>query len=389
MVARVSLNTIVQNFNLVQNGQALQSPALGAAAGRDGVLSQQEAQSLQNVLAVSKDTGKSTSLFNLMSQNNIGGITLDLSNDILGTPDLSAPAVPIAEINKGFVTQQNGKRVKASVLQQAAGTDGILTVAEADTLKNVIVTNKKTKETLNLADAMTANGVAAIDLNNPGDPTGAKGVPIAELAKTFSAQQNGQPVSADILRKAAGKDGLLTVQEAAKLDDVILTNNETGESLNLADCMVKNGVASIDLNEPETGVPLADLTDKFTIIQNGKDVSINDLLAAAGDDKILSQSEAEALQNVIVINNATGKTLNLADCMKANDVKAIDLRSANPATPADTTPATDDTATSDDTTATPSPTGTNTSTNTSAFRQQLIQIMQQMLAMMMQLFFQS
>jgi hypothetical protein len=379
MVARVSLNTLVQSFNLIQNGQALQTPVLGTAAGRDGVLSQQEARSLQNVLVVNKDTKESTSLFNLMNQNNIAGITLDLSSDILGTPDLSASAVPIAEINKGFITQQNGKRVKASVLQQAAGTDGILTIEEAAELKNVIVTNKQTRESLNLADCMAANGVSAIDLNNPNDPPGAKGVPIAELAKAFSAEQNGQPVELPVLLKAAGKDGLLTVKEAKKLDDVILTNNETGESLNLADCMVKNGVASIDLNEPETGVPLADLAAKFAFIQNGTDVSTDNLLAAAGEDKILSQDEAEVLQNVIVINNETGKTLNLADCMKANNVKAIDLRAI---TPVEETPPTDDgTDTTDDTDVTP--------VDNSSFRQQLIQMMQQMLEMIMQLFFQS
>lgn len=404
MVARISLNTIAQGFNLVQNGQPLQAPALGSAAGRDGVLSQQEAQTLQNVFAVDKSTGESATLANLMSQNNIGGIALDLSSNILSTPDLTGLIVPLSEISKGFVTRQNGKAVKDTVLAGAAGTDGVLTVEEATALKNVIVTNRKTGETLNIADCMIANVVGAIDLNDPSSPGGLKGVPISELAKTFSAQQNGQAVDPALLLKAAGKDGLLTVKEAASLQDVILTNNDTGETLNLVDCMIKNGVASIDLNEPDAGVPLADILTNFSVLQNGQDVDLAVLAQAAGTDGILTRQEAAPLQNVIAVNKQTGRTLNLADCMAVNKVSAIDLRDAiaqatsatgSPDTSAQETSSTGETAPTDTSTTTPTSTTDDTSATTTAtsarhsFRQGLIQLLQQMLEMMMQLFFQT
>jgi hypothetical protein len=80
-----------------------------------------------------------------------------------GTTDLNKP-VPLADIAKGFDTLQNGQPIDPKVLAAAAGTDGILTQAEATKLAGVICVNKKTGEKLPIAECMAKNGVFSINL---------------------------------------------------------------------------------------------------------------------------------------------------------------------------------------------------------------------------------
>lgn len=94
-----------------------------------------------------------------------------------GTPG-GAPAganapVPIADVAKKFDTTQNGQPINPAVLAKAAGTDGILTQAEAAQLTDVLSTNKETGEVLPLAECMRKNGVSAIDLGTGGGTPGA------------------------------------------------------------------------------------------------------------------------------------------------------------------------------------------------------------------------
>lgn len=81
-------------------------------------------------------------------------------------------------------------------------------------------------------------------------------MPLSEITKGFDAKQNGKPVSLDVLKKAAGNDGILTQEEAKALKDVQVTNKKTGEVLPLAECMAKNGVTAINLN-PDAKPPAA------------------------------------------------------------------------------------------------------------------------------------
>ena len=179
-------------------------------------------------------------LMSLLQQLGGGGF-----NGALGaTPPPAAATpkpVPLADVAKGFDTLQNGKPIDPKVLADAAGADGILTQAEAAKLDGVTCINKKTGEELDIAACMKKNGVTSIDV--------ASGVntAIADVAKGFDTLQDGKPIDPKVLAKAAGADGILTQAEAATLDGVVCVNKETGEELDIAACMKKNGVFAINL----------------------------------------------------------------------------------------------------------------------------------------------
>jgi hypothetical protein len=75
-------------------------------------------------------------------------------------------------------------------------------------------------------------------------------------------------------------------------------------------------------------VPLADVAAGFDTLQNGEPIDPAVLAEAAGDDGILTQEEAAALDGVTCINKETGEELPIGECMIANDVTAIDVASA-------------------------------------------------------------
>jgi hypothetical protein len=232
----VPLATVAAGFDTTQNGKPIDPAVLTKAAGADGILSVEEATQLKGVLCTNKQTGEVLPIAECMAKNGVGAI------------DINAKAVPLATVAAGFDTTQDGKPIDPAVLAKAAGADGILTQEEAAAspdLKNVLCTNKKTGEVLPIAECMTKNGVPSINLN--ADAKLAP-VPLATVAAGFDTTQNGKPIDPAVLAKAAGADGVLTITEASTLQDVLCTNKKTGEILPIAECMAKNGVASIQLS---------------------------------------------------------------------------------------------------------------------------------------------
>jgi hypothetical protein len=239
-----------------------------------------------------------------------------------------------------YTILQNQMPIDEALLLKAAGADGVISQSEASqSLGSVLLTNNQTHQTLSLANTMQMNGLSGIILDKPDsspssmislDATPAakvlsekKPTPLATVAAGFDTTQNGKPIDPAVLAKAAGSDGILTVEEATQLKGVMCKNKKTGEVLPIAECMAKNGVGAISINA--NAVPLATVAAGFDTTQNGKPIDPAVLAKAAGADGVLTQAEAAKLKGVMCKNKKTGEVLPIAECMIKNKVPAINL----------------------------------------------------------------